>query len=144
MFPFNSCFHKNLSLVYITRLFLLLSMVSDDSLISLAIVSKFRFYYWVNLSVLINIYSPWNHMKTKSFLLISGKIEVNKGEVIFNAGYQGGRKLPGVSKLQQLGPRGMKSLGRPRLGYENLFNNSSKRPRGAKTAGQFFMGYETF
>ena len=38
----------------------------------------------------------------------------------------------------------MKSIGRLRLGYENLLNNSSKRPRGAKTAGQPFMGYETF
>ena len=30
-----------------------------------------------------------------------------------------------------------------RTGYENLFNNSFKRPLGAKTAGQFFKGYET-
>ena len=40
--------------------------------------------------------------------------------------------------------RGMKSIGRPRPGYENLFNNSYERPQGAKTAGQFFTGYETF
>ena len=37
----------------------------------------------------------------------------------------------------------MNSIGRPRPGYENLFNNSFKRPLGAKTAGQFFKGYET-
>ena len=38
----------------------------------------------------------------------------------------------------------MKSIGRPRPGKENLFNKSSKRPPGAKTAGQFFTVYETF
>ena len=32
----------------------------------------------------------------------------------------------------------------PRPGYENLFNNSSKRLLGAKTAGQLFTGYEMF
>ena len=32
----------------------------------------------------------------------------------------------------------------PRPGYENLFNNLNKRPRGVKTAAQFFMEYETF
>ena len=36
--------------------------------------------------------------------------------------------------------RGMKSIGRPRLGYENLFNNSSKRLWGTKTARQCFIG----
>ena len=66
-----------------------------------------------------------------------------KGAVIFNAGYQGGRKLHGVWELQQLGCQGMNSIGRPRLGYENLSNNSFKRPLGAKTAGRFFKGYET-
>ena len=57
--------------------------------------------------------------------------------------YQGGRKLSGVWKLQQLRSRGMKSIGTPRPGYENLFNNSSKGTLGAKTAGQFFEGFET-
>ena len=38
----------------------------------------------------------------------------------------------------------MKSIGRPRPEYENLFNNSSKRPLCAKTAGKFFTRYETF
>ena len=38
----------------------------------------------------------------------------------------------------------MKYRGRPRPAYENAFNNLSKRPRGAKTPGQFFTGYETF
>ena len=38
----------------------------------------------------------------------------------------------------------MKSIGYSRLGYENLFNNSFKRPQGVKTAGQFFTGYEAF
>ena len=47
------------------------------------------------------------------------------GAIIFNAGYQGGRKLPTVSKLQQLGSQGMKSIERPKTEYENLFNNSS-------------------
>ena len=67
-----------------------------------------------------------------------------KGVVILNARYQGGRKLPRVWKLEQLGSRGMKSIGCPRTGYKNSVNNSFKRPRGAKTAGQFFTGYETF
>ena len=31
--------------------------------------------------------------------------------------------------------------GYPRPGYENMFNNLSKRPRGAKTVEQFFTGY---
>ena len=30
------------------------------------------------------------------------------------------------------------------LRYENLFNNSSKRPRGAKTTGDYFKEYESF
>ena len=47
------------------------------------------------------------------------------GAIIFNAGYQDGRKLPTVSKLQQLGSQGMKSIERPKTEYENLFNNSS-------------------
>ena len=38
----------------------------------------------------------------------------------------------------------MRSIGRPRPKYEKLFNNSSNRPRGVKTAGQLFKGYETF
>ena len=38
----------------------------------------------------------------------------------------------------------MKTIGRPIPGSENLFSNSSKRPRGAKNAGQIFMGYKTF
>ena len=38
----------------------------------------------------------------------------------------------------------MKSIGRPRPEYENLFDNSFKRPRRAKTNGQFFTGYEIF
>ena len=37
----------------------------------------------------------------------------------------------------------MNSIGRPRPGYENLFNNSFKRQLGAKAAGQFFKAYET-
>ena len=45
---------------------------------------------------------------------------------------------------EQLQSRGIKSIGRPRPGYENLFNNSFKKQRGAKTAGQFFMGHKTF
>ena len=60
------------------------------------------------------------------------------GAVIFNAGYQGRRKLPTVSKLQQLGSRGMKSIGRPKTEYENLFNDSFIGKGNAKTAGQFF------
>ena len=35
---------------------------------------------------------------------------------------------------------GMKSAGRPRTGYQNLFNNSSKRPRGAESAGLVLWG----
>ena len=38
----------------------------------------------------------------------------------------------------------MTSIGHPRPGYENLFNNSYKRPRRANTAGQFFTGCKTF
>ena len=76
------------------------------------------------------------------------KLKITKEAVIFSAGYLGRRKLPWIEgncrrKLQQLGSRGMKSIGHPRPGYENLFNNSSKRPLGAKTAGQFFKVYET-
>ena len=71
------------------------------------------------------------------------KLRVPKGAVIFSAGYLGRRKLPRISKLQQLESRGMKSIGQPRPGYENLFNNLFKRSLGAKTAGQFFKGYET-
>ena len=37
----------------------------------------------------------------------------------------------------------MNSIGRPRPEHENLFNNSFKRPLGAKTAGQFYKSYET-
>ena len=37
-----------------------------------------------------------------------------------------------------------KFIGRPRPGCENLFNNSFKRTRSAKTGGEFFTGYETF
>ena len=37
----------------------------------------------------------------------------------------------------------MNSIGRPRPEHENLFNNSFKRPLGAKTAGQVFKAYET-
>ena len=59
------------------------------------------------------------------------------GAVIFNAGYQGGRKLPTVSKLQQLGSQGMKSIERPKPEYENLFNNSSIGKGNEKTAEQF-------
>ena len=69
---------------------------------------------------------------------------ISKGAVIFNAGYQGGRKLPLIWKLQQLGSRRIKSIGRPRPGYENLVSNSSKRPPCTKTAGKFFTGWETF
>ena len=47
-------------------------------------------------------------------------------------------------KTAAAGIRGMKPIGRPRPGYENLFSNSYERPRGANTAGQFFTGYETF
>ena len=68
-------------------------------------------------------------------------ITKDKGAVIFNVGYQGGRKLPGVWKLQQLGSQGMKSIGHPRPGYENLFSDLFKKPGGAKTAEQFFTGY---
>ena len=66
-----------------------------------------------------------------------------KGVVIFNSGYQGGRKLPKVWELRQLRSWGMNLIGRPRPGYENVFNNSFKRPLGAKTAGLFFKGYKT-
>ena len=51
---------------------------------------------------------------------------------------------PGYAKLLQMGSWGMKPIGGPRPGYENLFNNSSKRPRGAKTAGQFVTGCKAF
>ena len=51
-------------------------------------------------------------------------IKTIMGAVIFNAGYQGGRNLPGVRKLQLLGFRGMKSKGPPRPGCEDLINNS--------------------
>ena len=50
---------------------------------------------------------------------------------------------PGCENCSSWDPRGMKSIGRPRPGYENLFNNSSMRSLSAKTAGQFFKGYET-
>ena len=46
-------------------------------------------------------------------------------------------------RTEQLGSWGMNSIGRPRPGYGNLFNNSFKIPLGTKTAGQFFKGYET-
>ena len=84
------------------------------------------------------------HLKENIILNIYQLNIFNKGAVIFNAEYQSGRKLPGVWKLQQLGYRSMKSIGSQRQGYENLFNNSSKRPRSAKTAGKFLTGYETF
>ena len=48
------------------------------SLKHLGIVSKFFFKYYVNLSELINFYSPWNHQKTVGFLMISGGIKVNQ------------------------------------------------------------------
>ena len=38
----------------------------------------------------------------------------------------------------------MKYIGSPRPGYANVFNNSSKRPQGARRAAHFFTGYETF
>ena len=37
----------------------------------------------------------------------------------------------------------MNSIGRPRPGYENLFNNSFKSPLGVKTSRQIFKAYET-
>ena len=36
----------------------------------LRMISKFHFKYWPNLSELINFYSPWNHQKTRDFLII--------------------------------------------------------------------------
>ena len=33
--------------------------------------------FLMNLSELIDFYSPWNHQKTIGFLMISGGIEVN-------------------------------------------------------------------
>ena len=42
-----------------------------------------------------------------------------KGAVIFYARYRGGRKLPGVGKLNQQRSWGMKSTGPTRLGFEN-------------------------
>ena len=68
------------------------------------------------------------------------KYFITKGAVIFNAGYQDGRKLLGGRKLQQLRSQSMKSIGRPRPGYEKLFNNSSKSSWSLKTAGHFLRG----
>ena len=59
----------------------------------------------------------------------------------FQRRVQGGRKLPGVWKLQQLGSQSIKSIGHPTPGYEDLINNLSKKRRGAKTVKQFFTGY---
>ena len=53
-------------------------------------------------------------------------------------------KLLRVRKLHLLGSKGTKSTGTPRLGYENSFYNSFKMLRGAKSASQSFVGYETF
>ena len=36
-----------------------------------------RQIFWVNLSKLINFYSPWNYLKAYGFLMILGGIEVN-------------------------------------------------------------------
>ena len=46
-------------------------------------------------------------------------------------------------KTAAAGILGHETIERPRPGYENLLNNSSKRPLGAKTVGQFFKGNET-
>ena len=41
------------------------------------LIIKCRFKYQVNLSELINFYSPWNHQKAYSFLMVSWEVEGN-------------------------------------------------------------------
>ena len=72
----------------------------------------------------------------------SQKFQLGSGH--FKCRVPGRKETARGMKTAIAGIPGYESLGRPRSRYENLFNNSSKRPRGSKTPGQYFKSYENF
>ena len=70
----SQIWHRN---IVDQSLLILIFLLVFDLIAWLGILAKFHFEYQVNLSELINFYSPWNHQKSISFQMISGEIEIN-------------------------------------------------------------------
>ena len=108
----------------------ILIVVDNDIFINTVKISYFMIHQNVKRIYLIFLFLWYfNSVRERSFLIPGTRAE---------------KKLPRIWQLQPLGSWCMKFIVRLGPGYENLFNNLSRRRRSAKSAEQFFAGWETF